>query len=524
MSTADQDEEDRSGEQALRNPLVLQYIFKFLPTGFLLSSCSLVNKSWNIETRTFIRDYRKCTVGITEKTDGTFCQFLKHLDELCGQITENGRTVPFNSFHFNLTSGKRRRCTLDCSDDEELAIPNLRSQMKLFHLDIDLRSSWYQCHVHKPLFVLLQIKSNQLQSLKIERAGLLEEAVGTADWDPDFCHLQFINISNATRDEEDLPSVQKLGLIRNILEAAPNLKSIAAQDLGVLQMVPEDKYRVLEEIEFKFGQPQDLTLYEKILEVKPRLKTIRIFPSDGPNYNNSDRDRQHRFDATLEKLLEICHQSLGTLSIVGAYEGFGRLCHPPLVNVTKFKMDGVYELRRLSTFYNTLLAIDYANKMPRLQSVEFEAPPMGFGYPYAEIRSCCTTVRNFTLTIDSGPPNLLFFEAIFPNVSTLKITCTLLAGCVPYSRIWDNWPRLEELEISDEGMGMVLSKNYDDEFCGIHPEEAELLREKDEEYLKAVNIVPEKHGILTMKSKGKANDLQFHSLIWYYKLIIKFTF
>ena len=64
--------------------------------------------------------------------------------------------------------------------------------------------------------------------------------------------------------------------------------------------------------------------------------------------------------------------------------------------------------------------------------------------------------------------------------------------------IWELWPHVEELETT--GRNQVLRKYFDSEFCGIHPEEAEELRKKDYEYLKAVNIVPIRHCILTTKS------------------------
>ena len=101
-----------------------------------------MNKSWNNESRTFIRDKRNCTVTVREM-DENFCQFLKHLDEACGEITENARMVPFNSMVYDLADGlgcmTDFRCN-DADDGNELVIPNLRSQLRLLHLDIDCRS------------------------------------------------------------------------------------------------------------------------------------------------------------------------------------------------------------------------------------------------------------------------------------------------------------------------------------------------------------------------------------------------
>ena len=77
----------QSCEEALRNPLNLCQIFKKLPSKFLLLvSCSLVKISWNKESRTFIRDYRKCRARRPNFT--TDCQSIQELDQMCCHITE----------------------------------------------------------------------------------------------------------------------------------------------------------------------------------------------------------------------------------------------------------------------------------------------------------------------------------------------------------------------------------------------------------------------------------------------------
>ena len=90
MSTHD-DDNDRPCEQALTNSLVLENVFKCLPTEFLLSTCSLVNKFWNNEARTFVRDHRKCTVAAAHRrAASTLCVFLQNLDQICLEISGNG--------------------------------------------------------------------------------------------------------------------------------------------------------------------------------------------------------------------------------------------------------------------------------------------------------------------------------------------------------------------------------------------------------------------------------------------------
>ena len=440
MSKA-QSGEERPWEKALRNPLVLQHIFQFLPTGFLLSSCSLVNKSWNYQTRTYTRDNRKCTVTVNGKPD----EFLKQLDKFCGHIIANGRIVPFNSFNSN-----GNHCTWDSSNYEDFTTPNLSREMKVFHLDIECRSSWYRCRVHKPIFDFVQPKGNQLKSLKITQHG------------------------------------------------------------------------------------HDATLLEKIIETKPRLKTFSIsdvpFRSISPaNSDDPGHQIQQRLYATLEKLLQTSHQSLRAISIAGPYEGLGRLSHPPLAKLSKFRMEHLQGARDTEKFYSTVATIDYTSKMPRLREVEFRPPSeeRTLGNRWAMAHNCCSTVRTLTLIIygAAAEVNLPFFLRTFPNVSSLKITDSFFTYTLPFTKIWELLPCLEELEI--RARRIRLSHSYDSDFCGIHAEEAKLLRENDEGYLQTAKIVPTNYNILSMKRKGGEASLQLFKVLniySHYRRHVNFVF
>ena len=50
------------------------------------------------------------------------------------------------------------------------------------------------------------------------------------------------------------------------------------------------------------------------------------------------------------------------------------------------------------------------------------------------------------------------------------------------------WPGLDELKIVCKQV--KLKRNFDAEFCGIHEEEAEMLRSQAEKYLRGLQIVP----------------------------------
>ena len=69
-----------------------------------------------------------------------------------------------------------------------------------------------------------------------------------------------------------------------------------------------------------------------------------------------------------------------------------------------------------------------------------------------------------------------------------------------FAQIWDLWPKLEIVKIK---AGRVhLYGYYDADFCGIHEEEANHLREQEDQFLRLVHIVPIKPCLTTMLSES----------------------
>ena len=130
----------------------------------------------------------------------------------------------------------------------------------------------------------------------------------------------------------------------------------------------------------------------------------------------------------------------------------------------------------------------------------------------SELWYCCTTVRNLELLIESQAANVRPLQALFPNVSHLSFkfvdSRTDEADFTMLIQIFECWSDLETLGCSVEcgnwGSRSIQKpprRNYDADFLGIHEEEAELLRQKDEEFLRRVHIVPIRPSVLTMSSK-----------------------
>ena len=116
-----------------------------------------------------------------------------------------------------------------------------------------------------------------------------------------------------------------------------------------------------------------------------------------------------------------------------------------------------------------------------------------------------SSVRKLSLQLQVGTINMSSIKTVFPNVTSLGIimqdTDVTEAHLPPFQEIWELWPNLAEF--SFEGKTNFLERNCDADFCGINEQEVELLRRMDEEYLKAVHIVPIRPCPLTMPSQLK---------------------
>ena len=120
--------------KALRNPIILENIFKYFSTSSLLSACSLVNKTWNREARIFIRNHRKCTARNPDQYSPNTCKLLQDLGDLCRHMRTYGREVPFNSLKVESRS-QFKECPKDSGCDG-LAHRNLPREMNLKYLEI----------------------------------------------------------------------------------------------------------------------------------------------------------------------------------------------------------------------------------------------------------------------------------------------------------------------------------------------------------------------------------------------------
>ena len=144
---------------ALRVEVISRELFKYLPAKVLLMPCSLVNKFWNKEARTFIRDYRNCRIGTwmlssnilgsalrdydsDSKWEGSVPQILQEDDNICETIIEGGRGIPFN--YMRLPEETYGNCGNACKYDK-IVLKNLIGGFQLKYLEIGVLQVNFHC-------------------------------------------------------------------------------------------------------------------------------------------------------------------------------------------------------------------------------------------------------------------------------------------------------------------------------------------------------------------------------------------
>ena len=113
------------------------------------------------------------------------------------------------------------------------------------------------------------------------------------------------------------------------------------------------------------------------------------------------------------------------------------------------------------------------------------------------------------------------FNRLYRDVAPLQAKCVIgwKHGCPSRGRPAkvrnESWrssspPDLKRTAYTNKGRTMTwwcCLGNYDPEFLGIHEQEAKLLGQKDEDFLRTVHIVPIRPSLLTMPSKYICNWL-----------------
>ena len=226
---------------------------------------------------------------------------LKELDQLCFQITNEGRIIPWNGLKVNFSP-----CSLLNAEDptfgNEINIITFESQHRPKFLEFHWKFPWWgaDCPVHKPLEAILRQCTSELRIFQISNLPPGFSHV-LSDWVPKFPKLEVVIISNLP--ESDLRCDERSELkeiVRCIVKAAPKLQKIIAKDTESLEMIPEDKYGLLDQLKFHFRSIQDEDLHAKVADGRPALRKLHVFQpfpvqvhEDVPANSVSEHSRNH---------------------------------------------------------------------------------------------------------------------------------------------------------------------------------------------------------------------------------------
>ena len=242
-------------QDALRNSLILNQIFSFLPTRFLLHHSSLVNRLWCEESRKFIRDYRGCTVRISHESEAKpFVLILKKFSECLSQAN---MAVPYSGISVAMMEMKQKgswscfnpshpgSCHSDDDYDKLCASISSSRYVKLQYLSLDLDSvDCFHCSKHwSSLAKVLRFMSGKIEHLNvIQGSSLLTVDVDLMSSSTVFPKLEILKI-----DLESLKS--DTVLFNKIINSAPNLKQIShdksQNSIELLRLLPQEKFHLV---------------------------------------------------------------------------------------------------------------------------------------------------------------------------------------------------------------------------------------------------------------------------------------
>ena len=372
----------------------------------------------------------------------------------------------------------------------------LPAEMKLKILYID-SLSYSDCLIHKPLQNMVHHNASNVRRMTVDGSVLVESVLDERP--PNFSRLEEVKVlPKGCWDAE----VQKQ-IFARLFELAPNLKGVSLRH-DALRLIPEEMYGLLRTLCIHWprrkGSEQEVEMFKKITETKPELKKLSV-------YKPTRFDKcLTAFEDLLTSLLRTSRQGLEAVT-TNCLPFLSILLTRPLINLVRLNA-GTEEGRRIDEFWGILSTANIQQLAPKLCEVQIDLRYLDFTdglgqWPKNHAIYECRNVRKLTVSVEHVDLDATALKCVFPNVCWLKLDIDK-AKSLPCQALWELWPQLEHIEVCGEGN--TLTHNYDAEFCGIHDEEAELLRKMDNKYLRRVHIVPIRPSVVTMRGKSDKND------------------
>ena len=502
---ADDDDEGHI-QSALNNPLVLHQIFTNLTTAELISSCSLVNKYWNFQARSFIRNHRNdCQAYVSSKSNPSSCAPCIRLREFVDTLTHMA-IAPFSSISLVHRCHNLDDNAMECKEYSHAAptLETIVSKMRLKNLKIKLSGyRRFSCAtIQYFAFLLLRQNAHELESLQVSAVipSILTQLVKS--WAGEFSKLERIAFDMSgpeLRFGEDF--------CRTIIQGAPNLKALIPHTYCIfeaLEILPEDQYyRMLGRFDLLIRHEYSQNICVKAGGVGPALEELHV--------HNAHALFKPELITVFRQLLHSSRLSLKALRMRlalddnNAADYFTSVEWPTLVNLKYFYLGTGGAPQEWARTIRWL--IDYTRIFPALECVTLshgyraddddgQQPQENLGVPYV-----CQSVTKLDLSLDFPQVTLMPLETVFPSVRFLRLSDLSPSNSPPLDQVFCLWPKLEELFLEGrEAASEGFWQNADADFCGITREEVETLWGENEEFLRTVHIVPIRPCLSTLKS------------------------
>ena len=346
-------------------------------------------------------------------------------------------------------------------------------------------------------FILRLLATSQsLESLNIMRAPT-EVIFEQVDWpkpQAQLPKLRTLNFENQkSMGREKFEGYDRANFLQ-LLARAPNLEEVQSRcPLDWLQPIPLEKMHIIRNVVLFEMNGEDIAkigpLWQKFLQSEPKLHSLSI---RGRCIHNSVTKEEFRHG--LVSVLHSSCDSLRRLKLDCDCMWDVRIIAeklPVLRNVTELIFSATYfdpvtslQFRRwpLARVLPSVIAVSFWS-VAFFSVWSFEAENHEV-YPWETVTQvklqCWNLCAAHVADLGVMFPNTRIFEA------ELRDRYDDYYG-FPFEQVWSSLSSLERLKVK---MAISSRENFDAQFCGIYPEEAKLLQGKDQDYLRAVNIVP----------------------------------
>ena len=503
---------------ALNNPIVLRQIFTNLSTSELLTSCSLVNKTWYTIARTFVRSSRNDCKVLISSTSNSKCTACSRMMEF-SQVVDRMKINPFNSIsivvwkdHFGYGPDSSSESNAQCPDLATFINMCAKTVKKLnvISLSIDLQDTEEILCVNPHHFAaqLFRENSADLRCLHIgSMSPLFHQLVTTAVegyWPAEFPKLRQLKLGGIGYE-----GCKYNDFAETVAKGASNLKTFSAVYLEwALAMLPEKYLKMLSSYDISLRSQANEDECRKIGQIGPALLNLEVHDYRQLHYQT--------LITVLQQLLHSSQYSLQKLCLNGEFDTLADLFislvnWPVLRKLKDFQILGEVSSRELVNVAVGSI-VDYNRIFPALESVVLRCMNRDLdshllAIHYADIVPNLTiftspSVLNLELSLTYRLVNFSQMQTVFPAVKTLRLGQLAHNNLPPFDQVFSAWPNLEQLFLEVEaGQLRGFWPNADAQFCGIDEEEVETLWVQDEDFLSALHIVPIRPSLTTLSSK-----------------------